>query len=413
MPGVTIGFVPRDRFCKAGEALERLFAVTPEPFNLVIVDCNIPQVFRSQMEKVLDGRPNVRTILTDHYVLTNQAHNLIIRESDSEFLCLMENDILPEEGWLSRLIEACDEHPADVAVPLIIERQGEFEKIHFDDRLGYVEEVETDDGTKYRIASRSGDKSEEVKAGRHRVGMIEVHCVLFRRRVFEQIGLFDESMSARAEVDLSLALHNSNVALVFEPMSRVIYSPPPPIYPEERDYYLFKWDVDRAARNHDVLKQRWNLVDLPSSVDFVRARRRLASDLDPETQLRRETDYRAAVEATASEIAAVVPAGESLILVDGQQLNAGEVARNRRVIPFLERDGVYWGAPADDQTGIMELERLRQQARPRCIVFAWPAFWWLGHYRGLRDHLRSRFPCVLENERLVAFDLRAGGQAEP
>jgi hypothetical protein len=40
------------------------------------------------------------------------------------------------------------------------------------------------------------------------------------------------------------------------------------------------------------------------------------------------------------------------------------------------------------------------------MVFAWPAFWWLEHYAGLREHLRSKFRCVLDNERLVAFDLR-------
>jgi hypothetical protein len=40
------------------------------------------------------------------------------------------------------------------------------------------------------------------------------------------------------------------------------------------------------------------------------------------------------------------------------------------------------------------------------IVFAWPAFWWLDHYAGLHRHLRAHFRCVLENDRLVVFDLR-------
>jgi GT2 family glycosyltransferase len=407
MPDITIGFAPRDRFCKAAEALECLFEATREPFNLIVVDCNTPDVFRRQMERVLKGRPNVRAIRTDHYLLTNQAHNLIIRESADEFLCLMENDILPEEGWLCRLLAACEEHPADAAVPLIIEKQGRFEEIHFDDRLGHLRPVETPDGLKYEMVARGTDKRLDPTSGCRTVEMIESHCVLFRRRVFDRIGPFDETMSARAEVDLSLALYNNNVPVVFEPRSRVTYSPPPPIFAEERDYYLFKWDPERAARNHHVLRDRWNLVDLPSSVEFVKARRRLASDVDPEVQLRREADYRETVEAAANEIAALVPAGDALILVDGQQLNAGEVARGRRVIPFLERDGVYWGAPTDDEIGITELERLRQQARPSFIVIAWPAFWWLDHYAGFHRYLRSRFPCVLENDRLVAFNLRS------
>jgi hypothetical protein len=40
------------------------------------------------------------------------------------------------------------------------------------------------------------------------------------------------------------------------------------------------------------------------------------------------------------------------------------------------------------------------------MAFAWPAFWWLDHYAGLERHMRSNFPRLFENERLVVFDLR-------
>lgn len=39
------------------------------------------------------------------------------------------------------------------------------------------------------------------------------------------------------------------------------------------------------------------------------------------------------------------------------------------------------------------------------IAFAWPAFWWLDHYEKFQEYLRSQFPCILENERLVIFEL--------
>lgn len=104
------------------------------------------------------------------------------------------------------------------------------------------------------------------------------------------------------------------------------------------------------------------------------------------------------------DIAALVPAGESFILVDEDRLGS-EVAAGRRRIPFLERDGHYGGKPPDDETAIRELERLRQHGA-RCIIFPWLAFWWLEHYAGLREHLRSKYHCVVESERLVAFDLR-------
>jgi hypothetical protein len=104
------------------------------------------------------------------------------------------------------------------------------------------------------------------------------------------------------------------------------------------------------------------------------------------------------------EIAERIPLGESLILVDQEELGSA-VAPWCNTIPFLERDGRYWGAPPDDATAIQELVRLRQSGA-NFIVFAWPAFWWLDYYAKLHDYLRSRFPCVLENERLILFDLR-------
>jgi Sulfotransferase domain len=107
----------------------------------------------------------------------------------------------------------------------------------------------------------------------------------------------------------------------------------------------------------------------------------------------------------AADIADLVAAGGAFVLVDGRWL-APEALPERRAIPFLERDGQYWGPPADDATAIRELERLRRAGAGH-IVFAWPAFWWLEHYAGFHRHLRSRFRCALENERLVVFDLRS------
>lgn len=404
MSRVTIGFVPRDRFCEAAESLQRVFDHTHIPFNLIVVDCNIPEVFRQQMEAVLEDRDNVKVIRTDHYLLTNQAHNLIVQENEDEYLCLIENDILVEEGWLSHLVTACDEYPADVAVPLIIERQGEFEKIHFDDRLGHIQPVQTPEGTKLEIVQRTIPKEVDPISDRRTIGMLETHCVLYRSKVFDRIGPFDETMSARAEVDVSLALYQAGARIVFEPKARVVYSTPPPIYPEEREYYLFKWSPERAAENHDHLVAKWDLADLPSSVDFVKRRRKLAAELDPERQQQLETEYRTKIDRTAQDIAASVPSGDAVILVDQQELNAGDVAPGRRAIPFLERDGQYWGAPPDDDTAIREMERLRRSGA-RYMAFAWPAFWWFDYYNGLHSHLRSNFRCVLENERLVVFDL--------
>ena len=102
-----------------------------------------------------------------------------------------------------------------------------------------------------------------------------------------------------------------------------------------------------------------------------------------------------------------IPAGATLILVnDDQWGNEERALGGYRIFPFLERDGQYWGPPADDRTALRELARLRQGGATH-IVFAWSSFWWLDHYSGFHQHLRSACELVLENERLVIFRLRS------
>ena len=103
----------------------------------------------------------------------------------------------------------------------------------------------------------------------------------------------------------------------------------------------------------------------------------------------------------ARELAAIVPAGYALVLVDEARFALDEID-GRRALPFLERGGEYAGPPADDATAIAELERMRANGAA-FLAFAWPAFWWLDYYAGLRRYVESHLSPVLENERLKVF----------
>jgi hypothetical protein len=103
------------------------------------------------------------------------------------------------------------------------------------------------------------------------------------------------------------------------------------------------------------------------------------------------------------EIMALIRPEETFILVDEGKL-CWSVA-GHRYVPFLEHNGRYCGPPPEEDTGIRELERLRQSGM-RFMVFAWPAFSWLDNYPQLALYLRTQFRCVLNNARLVVFDLR-------
>jgi len=108
----------------------------------------------------------------------------------------------------------------------------------------------------------------------------------------------------------------------------------------------------------------------------------------------------------SADIGRLVPAGEPFILADLDQYRQW-ITAGARALPFIERDGAYWGPPADDAMAMAEFDRLRREFRPRFMIFLWPAFWWLDYYRTFGWRLRNEFHCVMDNDRLMAFDLRS------
>lgn len=134
---------------------------------------------------------------------------------------------------------------------------------------------------------------------------------------------------------------------------------------------------------------------------FIAAQPPLAAEALAREQAEKEA-WMARLTPALKQLAAIVPANARFIFADEDQLFARMPPTG--AIPFLEKDGKYWGPPADDAQAIRELERLRL-AGAAFVVFAWPAFWWLEYYTGLATYLQDRYPCLCRDEQLVVFDL--------
>jgi glycosyltransferase involved in cell wall biosynthesis len=391
MSDVTIGFIPRERFSLAPESLQSILEHTDVPFNLVVVDCNMPEAFRRPVDQLLEGRSNVTIVRSDEYLLPNECRNLVVREAKGEFLCLIENDNLVSDGWLSRFVSAMETHEAGAVIPLILEGRPGDDKVHFDDNLGSVEIVETPEGIKWEVRPRPGRKENDLGAASRFEVFMETHCLFFRRSVLDRIGPFDEALNTSEEIDVSLSLYSAKVPAVFAPECVVRYiQPPQPVCRDDLGYFLHKWDIDAAHRSHRYLQQKWKLVRMPQLVGFVEERNRRGSG---------------SLHVWRDELETLVPGGDALILVDEAQWEGTDAVAGLRCVPFTERDGQYWGPPADDEAAIRELERLRPSAG--AIAFAWHAFWWFDYYREFYRYLCRNFRRVLDNEHVVAFDLRA------
>jgi hypothetical protein len=137
--------------------------------------------------------------------------------------------------------------------------------------------------------------------------------------------------------------------------------------------------------------------------ELARRLRSCGHDVAPERWKRQQWFCR--LSEAIDAIRAMVPPQSTFILVDDDQWGAGETLAGRRRLPFVEKNGAYWGPPAADRAALDELARLRGEGA-EFLVFAWPAFWWREHYAVFLQELRAKYRCVIQNENLLAFDLR-------
>ncbi len=122
-------------------------------------------------------------------------------------------------------------------------------------------------------------------------------------------------------------------------------------------------------------------------------------------ELRRNSRWHQ-MNAAVDQIKSIVPEDAALILVDEEHWKTGERFIGRRRFHFPEREGKFWGCPADDEAAINEVERLRLRGA-QFIVFVWPYLWWLDHFSGLNRYLRSTYPLRADDDRMIAFDLQS------
>jgi glycosyltransferase involved in cell wall biosynthesis len=133
-----------------------------------------------------------------------------------------------------------------------------------------------------------------------------------------------------------------------------------------------------------------------------------ALGLEPHTARWRAESWWHRLASVLDDVSAVVDPSAEFILIDDDKL--GFTWTCARAHPFTERDGVYWGPPADDATAVAELRRMRH-AGSRYVVIVWSSFWWLDHYPGLRAELAAAAPALIDDRRVKVFDLEAGAPA--
>lgn len=271
MPSVAIGFYPRERFSASAETLRSIVRHTRAPYTLVIVDAATPERYLAEMREAVQGCADVRWIRSDRFLTTNQSRNRIIAETGHDYVCLIENACIVEEGWLENLVDACETFPAGAATPAMRERTPFGTAPHHD--FGFTDLAVREEGGK--IVRRCGKdlaRREERFAATdvRRVRTAEAHCQFFHRSALKAIAPFDEALTVGTHVDVSCALLDKGITMVQVPASVVTHLPTTGLDPDERTFYAFRWDVRRATESCRILRSRWNVENMPDFSDFAK-----------------------------------------------------------------------------------------------------------------------------------------------
>jgi GT2 family glycosyltransferase len=398
---VTIAIPTHNRSQLLKACIESVLAQEYPNFSVIVLDNASSDDTRAVIKSFID--PRITYKRNEENIGLFRNWNRAIEINSSPYLTILQDDDLLLPGFIQESVMALDQNLSaafSVSQVKAIDIKGAFLNLK-DPRYipGYFPDGVMD-GLEYLHRIVAGDKL-----------IINFSAVMMRSSAIEKVGPFDTPHS-KDTIDYNLCIRLASMYdIVFIPKalclvrfhsgqeSQLHYASdeatgPLAVMAERLDAISYLLQSSRAV---DASYRRW-LAERLSHLNMRRSE--YTQNLVPNLNL----TWSERLQIAKKEIETSIPKGSRLILVDDGNWGA-EVIKNRDVLPFLEREGQYWGPPADDETAIWELKRLRRFG-VNFIAFGWPAFWWLDYYSELRDYLYSEFNCVIKNSRLIVFDMQ-------
>lgn len=193
------------------DSIESIWAQTLQDLELIVVD-NASTDESLSIARSYVGRPRYTLIENDRNTGFSYAVNQGIRAAQGEYIALFNNDAFAQPTWLENLVAAAERDERIFAVSSLMLRH--FEPELADDAGDYV--------TLLGFACKRGDG---LRASRYskscRVFSACGGAALYRKRILDEIGLFDEAFFAYYEdVDISWRANSLGYKNVYCPTAR-------------------------------------------------------------------------------------------------------------------------------------------------------------------------------------------------
>lgn len=259
-PLATVIVVPRERFSLSISSLRNIYENISIPFSLVYVDGGSPASIKEQLAKEATGR-GFKLIRSDKYLFPNQARNIGLEHATTRYVVFIDNDVYVAPGWLEALVQCAEETEAAAVGPLYFQGQIEERVIHMAGGLAHICE---EDGRRvchvedFLEHQRFDDIQEPLL--RQETELLEFHCMLVRRSVFDRIGTLDEGFkNTREHIDFCMTLRTAGEKIFLEPKAQAAYRRPPPFAFSDLPFFMLRWGEAWTRTTLEHYHHKWNL----------------------------------------------------------------------------------------------------------------------------------------------------------
>jgi GT2 family glycosyltransferase len=271
---ITVIITSRERFSYAPHSIASLYRHTEPGFNAVYVDVNSSRQAHREL-RALAAERGFALVRVDSFVSPNEARNIGLRYATGKYVVFVDNDVEYAPDWLPALVRCAEEEDAWVVGPLYLEGPMENRGVHmaggdmfFSGVWGRREFKQVQ-----RYYMRNLDEVPASELVRRRCDIIEFHCALVRRDVFDVVGAMDEGLlTTREHLDFCQRVLHAGGSVYFEPQSVITYRLPPPFALDDLPYFMLRWS---DAWTKDTLRHFAHKYGIKASyVDRVAKNRR-------------------------------------------------------------------------------------------------------------------------------------------
>jgi GT2 family glycosyltransferase len=252
--------VPRERFTSLPVSLRSLFATISSDVPVVVVEGGTPPETRAELEGLALERP-FRLISLPHMVKPNEARNLGVAATSSDYVVIADNDIEYEPGWLEALESHAERNDSDAVAPLICIGPPAATIIHH--AGGMLHAARTANGTKLSEKHRlmdvplAGAADRLPEAHNH---VCEFHCMMARRALLDEMGGLDERLITREQMDFAMRALVLDARVTFAEDAVVTYMARDAFDAIDLRYHLFRWSDLLVVESLDAFESTWDVT---------------------------------------------------------------------------------------------------------------------------------------------------------